>query len=63
VEKALLRVVQARQRVLAADAATSKARADLRQAIRDAREAGFSLERIGEALGVTRQRVAQLLEE
>jgi DNA-directed RNA polymerase sigma subunit (sigma70/sigma32) len=38
-----------------------QARAELRQAIRDAQTAGYSLERIGEALGVTRQRVAQIL--
>jgi DNA-directed RNA polymerase specialized sigma24 family protein len=61
----LANVVQARRRIeLArqeARAIVAQAEADFRQAIEDAREEGYSLERIGEALGVTRQRVAQLL--
>ena len=65
--KPLANVVQARKRIedtrLETRAAIDAAEASFRQAIRDAREAGYSLERIGEALGVTRQRVAQLLEE
>jgi len=61
----LARVVQARRNVVRAraDARTQIAAAEeeFRQSIRDARDAGYSLDRIGQALGVTRQRVAQIL--
>jgi DNA-directed RNA polymerase specialized sigma24 family protein len=65
--KPLADVAQARQQIERtrheARVALEAAEANFRQAIRDARDAGYSLERIGAALGVTRQRVAQLLEE
>ena len=57
----LAKVVQARQKVDRALADADRARAEFRRAIEEARDAGYSLERIGQALGVTRQRVAQLL--
>ena len=57
----LARVLQARRRVDRAIADAEQARAELRQAIRDAQEAGYSQEQIGAALGVTRQRIAQIL--
>jgi len=63
----LANVVQARQRIertrLETRAAIDAAEAEFRQAIQAAREAGYSLEKIGAALGITRQRVAQLLED
>jgi len=59
--------LQARQRIertrLETRAAIDAAEAEFRKAIQDAREAGYSLEKIGAALGITRQRVAQLLED
>jgi DNA-directed RNA polymerase sigma subunit (sigma70/sigma32) len=65
--KPLADVVQARKRIerarLEARTAVEASEASFRQSIREARDAGYSLERIGAALGVTRQRVAQLLDE
>jgi len=65
--KPLANVVQARQRIertrRETRAAIDAAEAEVRKAIQDAREAGYSLEKIGAALGITRQRVAQLLED
>jgi DNA-directed RNA polymerase specialized sigma24 family protein len=64
--KALANVVKTREQIerarREARTAIEAAEHDFRKAIHDARSAGYSLERIGEALGVSRQRVAQLLE-
>ncbi len=50
-------------RIQDARAAIDAARAELRAAVRDAHSAGVSAPTIAEALGVTRQRVYQLLKE
>jgi DNA-binding XRE family transcriptional regulator len=46
-----------------ADAAQAEARAELRAAIREAREAGMTLDAIAAIVGVSRQRILQLLEK
>jgi hypothetical protein len=46
-----------------AEEGLTSARAELRMAIREASDAGISLSAIGRELGITRQRVKQLLEE
>ena len=63
--KPLARVVKAREHVeqvrAEALAASRRAQEELRQAIRDAQAEGYSLEQVGAALGISRQRVQQLL--
>jgi predicted transcriptional regulator len=58
----LAAIRDAARRVDAAEGDLRAARAAFRDAIIDARQAGVTLEKIGKELGVTRQRVAQILE-
>jgi transcriptional/translational regulatory protein YebC/TACO1 len=46
-----------------ADAAQAEARAELRAAIKEAREADMTLDHITAIVGVSRQRILQLLEK
>jgi transcriptional/translational regulatory protein YebC/TACO1 len=46
-----------------ADAAQAEARAELRAAIKEAREADMTLDHIAAIVGVSRQRILQLLEK
>jgi len=46
-----------------ADAAQAEARAELRAAIKEARDAGMTLDAIAAIVGVSRQRILQLLEK
>ncbi len=59
----LKRVTLARERERGADNELWEARQELRAAMRAAREAGASLQAIGFAAGISRQRVAELLRE
>jgi hypothetical protein len=59
----LTRLQKAARRVQQAEEGLASARAELRVAIREASDAGISLSAIGRELGITRQRVKQLLEE
>jgi hypothetical protein len=56
------RVRRAVNRSRKAEAAQAEARAELRAAIRAAREAGMTLDAIAMIVGVSRQRILQLLE-
>jgi outer membrane murein-binding lipoprotein Lpp len=58
----LSRVRMAAAKVHRAEQSVQKARRELRAAIASARDAGESLTAIAKTLGVTRQRVSQLLE-
>jgi hypothetical protein len=55
-------VSEAAQAVRAADANAEQARRDLRRALTTARKAGASLELLGQLAGLSRQRVAQIIE-
>jgi hypothetical protein len=57
------RILRARERVEKAESDLERARADFRQAIRDAHDASEPLVAIGRLLGITRQRVSQLMRE
>jgi DNA-directed RNA polymerase sigma subunit (sigma70/sigma32) len=61
--KALARLQKASQRVRQAESGLASARLELRVAIVASYEAGASMTAIGEVLGITRQRVKQLLDE
>jgi hypothetical protein len=59
-EQRLRRAVTRSQK---ADAAQAEARAELRAAIKEARDAGMTLDAIAAIVGVSRQRILQLLEQ
>jgi predicted DNA-binding protein (UPF0251 family) len=60
--QALRRVVEAHRRVTRAEGELHAARREQLEALRAAREQGVTLAELAEAIGVSRQRVAQLLE-
>jgi hypothetical protein len=62
-EKALRRVVEAHERVMRAEGELDQARRARRETLQTARSEGVTLRELAEAIGVTRQRVAQILEE
>jgi DNA invertase Pin-like site-specific DNA recombinase len=59
--KRLQRLQRLAQRVTEADTRADELRAQLRQELADARAAGISIAAIARALGVSRQRVQQIL--
>ena len=61
--KLLARVERAAGKVTKTKAADEKARRDLRAAVREAHAGGCSLAAIGRVLGVSRQRIAELVKE
>jgi DNA-directed RNA polymerase sigma subunit (sigma70/sigma32) len=61
--EALDRILRAHASLEQLEARVRAARADYRTAIQDAVEAGGTMSEIGRLLGVTRQRVAQILAE
>jgi DNA-binding GntR family transcriptional regulator len=60
-DKALRRLERLSQRLTAADAKADTVRAELRQAMVDARAEGVTVSAMARALGVSRQRVQQIL--
>jgi hypothetical protein len=62
VESELRRVVKAADKAQRAQAASEAARQELYAAMRDARAAGVTITRLATTLGVTRQRVKQILD-
>jgi DNA-binding GntR family transcriptional regulator len=60
-DKALRRLERLSQRLTAADAKADTLRAELRQAMVDARAEGVTVSAMARALGVSRQRVQQIL--
>lgn len=61
--QALRRVVEAHQRVVRAEDELDDARRAQREALHAARREGVTLAELAEVVGVTRQRIAQILEE
>lgn len=59
----LTRLLQARERIRAEEADLAAARREFRAALVAAHEGGHSYTAIGRALGVTRQRVAEMIQE
>jgi DNA-directed RNA polymerase sigma subunit (sigma70/sigma32) len=62
-EKALRRVLEAHDRLERAEGELDEARRAQREALHAARSEGVTLRELAEAIGVTRQRIAQILEE
>lgn len=63
VDDLLERVRKAAETAAAAEASRQQAREDLRQAVVDAHQGGHSYTAIGRLLGVSRQRVAELVQQ
>jgi hypothetical protein len=61
--EAVARVLEAQRAVERAEQEADAARARRRQAVADARAVGVTWAELGRALGVSRQRAAQLLDE
>jgi DNA-directed RNA polymerase specialized sigma24 family protein len=60
-EELLRQVVRARERIGEREASVMEARRELREALIAAHEGGWSYAAIGRVLGISRQRVAELI--